>query len=94
MRLNKRNRPIVDDVDIITKMIRRNLHQQLLQIFLPMDSTTLTACREVCKSWSRYFRLVFWREVRVRTELERRLAENWRTKRYYKVLLTWFREIE
>ena len=87
-RLNKRNRPIVDDVDIITKMTRRNLHGQLLQIFLPLDSTTLTACREVCRSWSRYFRLVFWREVRVRAELERRLAENWRTKRYYKVLLT------
>ena len=66
-------------------MIRRNLHEQLLAIFLPLDSQTLRACREVCKSWNRFFKFVFWREIRVRNELLRRLEDNWRNKRYYKV---------
>ena len=83
----KRTSKPVEDFDLVTKMIRRNLFEQLLKIFLPMDSGTLTACREVCKSWNKYFKLVFWREIRVRTELEKRLEENWRNKRYYKVYL-------
>ena len=67
------------------QMIRRNLLEQLLAIFLAQDCETLTACREVCKSWNRYFKSVFWRENRARTELLRRLESNWRNKRYYKV---------
>ena len=78
-------RPKEEETDLVTKMITRNLHEQLLRILLPLDSETLTACREVCKSWNRYFRFVFWREIRVRNELQRRLEANWRNKRYYKV---------
>jgi len=37
----------VDESDIVTKLFRRNIHEALLKIFLPLDSTTLTACREV-----------------------------------------------
>ena len=78
-------RPKEEETDLVTKMTRMNLLEQLLRIFLPLDSETLTACREVCKSWNRFFRLVFWREVRVRNEMLRRLEDNWRNKRYYKV---------
>ena len=78
-------RPKEEETDLVTKMITRNLHEQLLRIFLPLDTETLTACRAVCKSWNKYFRFVFWREVRVRNEMLRRLEANWRNKRYYKV---------
>ena len=79
--------PKEEETDLVTKMTRRNLLEQLLKIFLPLDSETLTACREVCKSWNRFFKHVFWREVRVRNEMLRRLEDNWRNKRYYKVEL-------
>ena len=36
-----------DELDIITKLFKRNIHEALIKIFLPLDSTTLTACREV-----------------------------------------------
>ena len=78
-------RPKEEETDLVTKMTRMNLLEQLLRIFLPLDSETLTACREVCKSWNRFFRFIFWREIRVRNEMLRRLEENWRNKRYYKV---------
>ena len=77
--------PKEEETDLVTKMTRMNLLEQLLRIFLPLDSETLTACREVCKSWNRFFRFIFWREIRVRNEMLRRLEENWRNKRYYKV---------
>ena len=42
-----------DDIDIISKLMKRNIHEALMKIFLPLDSTTLTASREVCRVWFR-----------------------------------------
>jgi len=73
--------------DLVSKMIDRNLHEPLLRIFLSLSSTTLTACRYVCTSWYSYTKLVFWKEIRVRRELEDRLEKNWRDKKFHKVEL-------
>ena len=73
--------------DLVSKMIARNLHEPLLRIFLSFSSTTLTACRHVCTSWYSYTKLVFWREIRARRELEDRLEEQWKNKKFHKVEL-------
>jgi len=73
--------------DLLSKMIDRNLHEPLLRIFLSLSSTTLTACRYVCTSWYSYTKLVFWKEIRVRRELENRLEKNWRDTKFHKVEL-------
>lgn len=80
-------RKVSDDMDIISKMIARNLHEPLLSIFLTFDSRTLTACRYTCSTWYRYMKVVFWREVRARKELEWRLHCRWSDKIFHKVEL-------
>jgi len=75
------------EMDIISKMIARNLHEPLLSIFITFDSKTLTACRFTCSSWYRYMKTVFWREVRARRELESRLHWRWVDKMFHKVEL-------
>ena len=75
------------DLDIISKMIARNLHEPLLSIFITFDSRTLTACRFTCSTWYRYMKVVFWREVRARRELEWRLQWRWSEKIFHKVEL-------
>eukprot|EP00092_Neocalanus_flemingeri_P002817 GFUD01003014.1.p1 GENE.GFUD01003014.1~~GFUD01003014.1.p1 ORF type:complete len:395 (+),score=136.57 GFUD01003014.1:66-1250(+) len=82
--LKRRN---TSDKDLVSKMIDRNLYEPLLRIFLSLSSTTLTACREVCTSWYSYTKLVFWKQIRVRRELEERLAEHWLNKKLHKVEL-------
>jgi len=85
--LNKFLKKNETEKDIISNMIDRNLHEPLLKIFLSFSSTTLTACRYVCTSWYSYMKIVFWRELRVRRELEERLAGHWKEKRFHKVEL-------
>lgn len=83
-RLNRRN---ATEKDLVSKMIGRNLHEPLLRIFLSLSSTTLTACRYVCTDWYAYTKLVFWKEIRVRRELEGRLENQWWDKKFHKVEL-------
>jgi len=77
-----------DDMDIISKLMKRNIHEALMKIFLPLDSTTLTASREVCRVWFRYFKAVFWRENRVLKKMKERLFSNWMQKNFQRVSLT------
>jgi len=83
-KLNRRNET---EKDLISNMIARNLHEPLLRIFLSLSSTTLTACRYVCTDWYAYTKLVFWKEIRVRRELEDRLENQWREKKFHKIEL-------
>jgi len=83
-KLQRRN---TTEKDLVSKMIARNLHEPLLRIFLSLSSTTLTACRYVCTDWYAYTKLVFWKEIRVRRELEGRLENHWWGKKFHKVEL-------
>jgi len=73
--------------DIVSRMIARNLHEPLLTIFMSLSSTTLTACRFACTDWYRYMKLVFWKEIRVRRELEGRLELRWKEHQFHKMEL-------
>ena len=79
-----RSRP-VDETDLVTNLIKRNIHEVLFKIFFIQDNMTLTACRRVNKAWYRYFKQVFWRENRVLSELGSRLSDNWRSRIFHKV---------
>jgi len=66
------------ETDLVTGMIKRNLHHLLSQIFLQQSDATLAGCRRVCSSWWRYLRNTFWRDPVVRNQLEARLEQRWR----------------
>jgi len=66
------------ETDLVTGMIKRNLHHLLSQIFLQQSDATLAGCRRVCSSWWRYLRNTFWRDPVLRNQLESRLVQRWR----------------
>lgn len=43
----KKRRPTTESPDIVTSLVRRGMQEALLKIFMPLDNTTLTACRKV-----------------------------------------------
>ena len=43
----KKKRPTTEAPDIVTSLVRRGVQEALLKIFMPLDNTTLTACRQV-----------------------------------------------
>ena len=43
----KKKRPTTEAPDIVTSLVRRGIQEALLKIFMPLDNTTLTACRQV-----------------------------------------------
>ena len=81
-----RNAQNEDEVDIVTKLLRRNLHGCLRRIFIPQSNVTLISCKEVCRSWLRVMR-VLWRQTPFLTIMKERLTENWLRGRYEKVAL-------
>jgi len=68
-----------EEVDVVTGMVKRNLHHLLSRIFLGQSDRDLAACREVCCAWWTYLRNIFWRDPVVRRQLDLRLEARWRS---------------
>ena len=76
-----------DESDVISSLVKRNIHEALLKIFLPLDSITLTACREVDKFICLCIHLLIWfiglqnlAQIFQKHILERKQSQNWNEK--------------
>ena len=76
-----------DESDVISSLVKRNIHEALLKIFLPLDSITLTACREVDKCICLCIPLLIWfiglqnlAQIFQKHILERKQSQNWNEK--------------
>ena len=76
-----------DESDVISSLVKRNIHEALLKIFLPLDSITLTACREVDKIICLCISLLIWfiglqnlAQIFQKHILERKQSQNWNEK--------------
>ena len=68
---------MVANADIISKLLRANLHHVLKQIFSYLSPGDLTACCLVHSSWHGYLASVYWLDKGVRRTFVDKLDNNW-----------------
>ena len=73
--------------DIVCKLIRRNVHHVLENIFLSLSVSELYRSRLVCKAWWEYIKKELWQRQSSGRVLRKRLDTNWRTERHKRVEL-------
>eukprot|EP00092_Neocalanus_flemingeri_P027610 GFUD01029959.1.p1 GENE.GFUD01029959.1~~GFUD01029959.1.p1 ORF type:complete len:348 (-),score=59.07 GFUD01029959.1:64-1107(-) len=71
--------------DLISRIISKNLHHILKQIFLTLSPGELSVCRLVSASWREYLTDVFWVDKGIRSVLEDKLEKNWRFEKHKRV---------